>query len=100
MWLTAHCPTPKHGKPYYLLTYLTDTRTAVLVGEGNPGDADADETAKSAFTNFQRLSPFFSSSMHVEVELGLRKVNTQHGGKNNCLLYAFLVAKDGIASAG
>ena len=55
-----------------------------------PHDNDLPVSIKEA----QRRLPFFINFDQAMAELEKIKVKTEHGGANNCLLYAFLVATD------
>ena len=56
----------------------------------------AEKRAAGIMVQVQREWPFFTSMESCTRELDLRRVKTEHGGVNNCLLYSFSVASEMI----
>lgn len=93
-WLLSCVPTPppspERAKPAPEFPALTleFPRAGVAQASGSQIEKADDD----GFSKWERSKPYFDTMKQAEGSLSVEKVYTAHGGRFNCLAFAYLVA--------
>ena len=90
-WLLSCVPTPppspERAEPAPEYPASEGPGAAVAEASGSQNELADDD----GFKLWERNKPYFDTMRQAEGTLNVKKMNTQSGGQNNCLCYAFLV---------